>query len=270
MSNHNIATMPNMKNAVYAHPNPSPEAHGSSNFLKNLFFPLLSSSHPNIGERLQVDMHAHWLPGVDDGAQSDREGLAMIRGLAELGYRKLIATPHIKKQYENNPQILKKAYDRFLKVVAQNEITVELGLAAEYMLDEGFEEHLATGPLLTLRDNYVLVELPHHNIQMLSAIQKTLFKLQVEGYRPILAHPERYSYYFENFKTIEGLKEAGCLFQLNAMSLAGYEGKEITKRARKLLDQEWYEFVGSDVHNPQQINYLKKVSLTREFQNRAF
>ena len=153
---------------------------------------------------------------------------------------------------------------------AMAELGVELSLAAEYMLDEGFEEHMASGPLLTLHDNYVLVELPHHNIQTLSAIQKTLFKIQMEGYRPILAHPERYSYYFENFGTIEGLKETGCLFQLNAMSLAGYEGKEITKRARKLLDQEWYEFVGSDVHNPQQINYLKKVTLTREFQNRVF
>lgn len=259
-----------MKNAIYTHQNPPSQTSGSTNFLKNLFFPLLSSAQPNIGERLQVDMHAHWLPGVDDGAQSDREGLAMIRGLADLGYRKLIATPHIKKQYENTPKILKKAFDRFMHVAAAAEPGVELSLAAEYMLDEGFEEHMASGPLLTLRDNYVLVELPHHNIQTLSAIQKTLFKIQMEGYRPILAHPERYSYYFENFGTIEGLKETGCLFQLNAMSLAGYEGKEITKRARKLLDQEWYEFVGSDVHNPQQINYLKKVALTREFQNRVF
>ncbi|MBK7939233.1 MAG: hypothetical protein IPJ82_20105 [Lewinellaceae bacterium] len=238
--------------------------------MKNLFSPLLSSSQPKIGERLQVDMHAHWLPGVDDGAQSDREGMEMIRGLAELGYRKLIATPHIKNQYENDPEILRRAFDRFKKVVEKTDIKIELGLAAEYMLDEGFERHLKSGPLLTLADNYLLVELSHHNVQILSAIQKTLFNLQVEGYRPVLAHPERYSYYFENFKTIEGLKEAGCLFQLNAMSIAGYEGKEITKRARKLLDQEWYEFVGSDLHNPQQINYLKKVALTQEFQNRVF
>ncbi|MBP6825715.1 MAG: hypothetical protein KA165_04050 [Saprospiraceae bacterium] len=256
-----------MKNTVSVHQ--SPPVSGSSNFLKNFFLPIFSSSHPNLGEHLQVDMHAHWLPGVDDGAQSDREGLAMIRGLVELGYRKLIATPHIKNQYENDPKNLGKAFERFKKVVEKAGIEVELSLAAEYMLDEGFEKHLKSGPMLTLRDNYLLIELSHHNIQILPVLQKTLFEITKEGYRPILAHPERYSYYFENFKTIEGLKETGCLFQLNAMSLAGYEGKEITKRARKLLDQEWYEFVGSDVHNSQQINYLKKVALTQEFQNRV-
>lgn len=259
-----------MKNSVYAHQSPQPEPSGPANFLKNLFLPNFFSSHPKIGQHLQVDMHAHWLPGVDDGAQSDREGLAMVKGLAELGYRKLIATPHIKLQYENTPKLLKKVFDRFSKVVRKAGIDIELSLAAEYMLDEGFEEHLKAGPLLTLEGKYLLVELSHHNVQILPVLKKTLFDLQMEGYRPILAHPERYSYYFENFKTLEGLKDAGCLFQLNALSLAGNEGREIVKRARKLLDHEWYEFVGTDLHNPQQLANLKKVALTQEFHNREF
>ncbi|MCB0575726.1 MAG: hypothetical protein KDC61_14300 [Saprospiraceae bacterium] len=259
-----------MKNTLYAHQQPPASPSGPAQFLKNLFFPYFSGSSVKIGEHLEVDMHAHWLPGVDDGAQSDREGLEMIRGLQDLGYRKLIATPHIKAMYENGPKNLAKAFDRFKRVVIKEGIRIELGMAAEYMLDEEFEKHLKSGPLLTLKENYVLVELSHHNVNILKSLQKTLFNLQVEGYRPVLAHPERYHYYFENFKTIEGLKEAGCLFQLNALSLAGHEGREITKRARKLLDQGWYEFVGSDLHNPQQLAMLKKVSLTHEFQNNHF
>lgn len=257
-----------MKNSIYAHQYPTQTASGPSQLLKNLLLPFFSSNSPQIGQQLQVDMHAHWLPGVDDGAQSDREGLEMIRGLAALGYRKLIATPHIKTQYENTPAMLKEFYDRFMKVVRKAGIDMEFGLAAEYMLDEGFEAHLKSGPLLTLKENYVLVELSHHNIQILPALQKTLFQIQLAGYKPVMAHPERYGYYFENFKTIEGLKDAGCLFQLNAMSLAGYEGKEVTKRARKLLDQEWYEFVGTDLHTPRQLNYFNKLALSQQFQNR--
>ena len=110
-------------------------------------------------------------------------------------------------------------------------------------------------PLLTLKDNYVLVEMSYLNAPL--QLYDVLFELQIAGYKPVLAHPERYLFYYNNFKEYHKLKKAGCLFQLNLLSTVGYYGKEVATLTEKLLANEMYDFVGSDVHHE---NHIKAFS----------
>lgn len=258
-----------MRNSIHLDHIPAPMSTGPVTYLKNLFFPNLGGQS-KLGQHLMVDMHGHWLPGVDDGAQTEKEGLALVKGLAELGYRKLIATPHIKETCPNQPKDLKRVFDHFKRSVAKAGINIELGLAAEYMLDEGFAAHLASGNMLTLHGKYVLVELNPQQVQILPALQKILFNIKMKGYLPVLAHPERYGYYCDNWNTMEGLKSTGLLFQGNAMAVSGLEGKEMARRARKILDHGWYEFIGTDIHNAAHLKHLAKVTFSQKFNNRDF
>ena len=155
------------------------------------------------------------------------------------------------------------------------EISTRLKAAAEYMIDAEFWELFKKEPLLCLKDNYVLVEISylHPPIQLYDI----LFELQVAGYQPVLAHPERYNFYHElNLSHYKKLKKAGCLFQMNMLSSTGYYGERVAKTADLLLKNNFIDFVGSDVHHERHLEYMhKKVVLknyeylTPVFQNNA-
>jgi tyrosine-protein phosphatase YwqE len=123
------------------------------------------------------------------------------------------------------------------------------------MLDSYFLKRLETEKLLTIKDNYVLVEMSYLSPPF--QLYEILFEIQLAGYKPILAHPERYLYYHNNFNEYDKLKKAGCLFQLNLLSTVEYYGKFITKITDKLLKNEYYDFVGTDVHHQKHINSFK-------------
>ncbi len=222
---------------------------------------------PSAAEQLLVDTHAHWLPGVDDGAATEEEGLTMVRGLADLGFQKLIATPHIMiDRYQNGPEKLTEIFDAFRQSVARAGIPVSLHLAAEYMLDEGFLKQLEAGPLLTLKDQLVLVEMPR--FQAPPGLSEILFELQLRSYIPVLAHPERYFFLQKKPAGYEKLKAAGCLFQVNLLSALGFYGEKEAESALFLLKKGWCELAGTDVHRTRQIKHLKRVSLSGSFKNK--
>lgn len=128
------------------------------------------------------------------------------------------------------------------------------------MMDENFVKLFQSEKLLTLKDNYVLVEMSYINppIQLYSI----LFDLQVAGYIPVLAHPERYNFFHKNFEEYNKLINAGCLLQLNLLSVVGYYGESITEIAQKLLKKGMYSFVGSDAHhNNHIVSFDKKVKI---------
>lgn len=258
-----------MKNSIYTRQTPNSMSSGPTHFLKNWFLPYFGGQK-KLGQHLTVDIHAHWLPGVDDGAQTEKEALHLVRGLADLGYSKLIATPHIKETCPNEPKNLRRVFEHFKKSVKKAGIEIELALGAEYMLDEGFYTHLASGDLLTLHGKYLLVELNPQQVQILPALQKILFDIKVKGFLPILAHPERYGYYCDNWHTMEGLKSTGLLFQGNALAVSGLEGKEMARRARRILDNGWYEFIGTDMHNANHLQHLGKAHFSQQFRNADF
>lgn len=204
-----------------------------------------------------IDIHSHLLPGIDDGAKNFGDTLRLTQALQEIGISEFITTPHIIQHVWDNTheQILEKKASTVLEL-ERNNITVPFNTAAEYLMDDQFVQLFQSQSLLTLKDKYVLVEMSYINppIQLYSI----LFDLQVAGYIPVLAHPERYLFYHNNFNEYIKLKRAGCLFQLNLLSVVGYYGVAISKIADQLLQKGMYEYVGSDVHHDNHVAAFKQ------------
>lgn len=205
---------------------------------------------------IATDMHSHLMPGIDDGSPDVETSVMLIKGLMELGYKKFIATPHIMQDmYHNTPASIGIANIQLQKALQQQNIEVELRAAAEYMLDDHFDQLLENNsPLLTLKNNLVLVEFSFVSLPM--NLQDKLFQMQMKGYRPVLAHPERYTYLAKNKEFYETLKNAGCLFQLNLLSLAGYYGKPSADLAAYLLSKDYIDLVGTDLHHDRHLAAL--------------
>jgi len=209
---------------------------------------------------LRCDMHSHLIPGIDDGATDMDMSIQLIQSMHELGYQKLITTPHIQwEMYKNTHEIILSGYEAVKKKLEQNKIPVELVAAAEYFLDEHFDELLEKDePLLAIKDNSVLVEFSF--IRQPMDLKDKLFKLQIKGYQPIIAHPERYLYYGAHRHWYDDLKEMGCLFQLNMLSLCGFYGKKQEELANYLIRKKYVNLVGTDLHNLRHIQILKSSS----------
>ncbi len=199
-----------------------------------------------------IDIHSHLLPGIDDGAKNITESIALIQSLQRFGISEIITTPHVIQHVWNNTKesIISKEQETLLQL-SNHKIDIPLKVAAEYLMDDQFAVLSKEKKLLTLKDNYVLVEMSYINppIQLYSI----LFDLQVAGYIPVLAHPERYLFYHNNFNEYAKLQKAGCLFQLNLLSVVGYYGEGINKIANELLQKGMYTYVGSDVHHNKHI-----------------
>ncbi|MFE3847995.1 tyrosine-protein phosphatase [Flavobacterium sp. LB3P45] len=195
-----------------------------------------------------IDIHSHLLPGIDDGARTFEDTLRLTQALQGFGVSQFITTPHIIQYVWDNThdQIHSNKETTVLKL-EKNKITVPFNAAAEYLMDDQFVHLFQSHELLTLKANYVLVEMSYINAPI--QLYSILFDLQVAGYIPVLAHPERYLFYHNNFSEYEKLKRAGCLFQLNLLSVVGYYGAEITKISEQLLQKGMYTYVGSDVHH---------------------
>jgi protein-tyrosine phosphatase len=204
-----------------------------------------------------VDIHSHILPGIDDGSPDMETSLQLIQGLYNLGIRKCIATPHIiGDMYRNTPEIINTALEKTKIFCTRADINMELSAAAEYMLDDYFMELLQKKePLLTLHNNIILTEISYSSTpQNLDEIAAAII---TAGYLPILAHPERYNYYQQNFDDYYRLKKMGFFLQINLLSLVGYYGKKAEKAAKFLIQKNLVSFVGSDLHH---FNHLDAIS----------
>ena len=209
-----------------------------------------------------VDMHSHLLPGIDDGAKDPTDTLALIKGLQEYGFWQFITTPHILTGVWNNTHDgIKQVFSATEKVLIAEGLQIPFRAAAEYLMDDTFLKLLKKEPLLTIKDNYVLVEMSYINPPM--QLYDIIFQLQIEGYKPILAHPERYLFYHRKFEEYTKLKNAGCLFQINLLSTTGYYGKEVANISQKLLDSSMIDFAGSDVHHQRHVNSFKNKVLLK-------
>lgn len=187
-----------------------------------------------------TDYHCHILFGVDDGVKELSESLAVLSYYESLGVKSVFFTPHINLTYNNIPlieanfDILKNQYNG----------SIELNLAAEYLLDSGFATQMNQG-LRCIKDNMVLVESSYLNKS--ANFDETLFQITNEGFAPIIAHPERYL--FMDMNKYHKLKNCDYMFQLNLLSLSGVYGSQVKRRALYLLENNMYDIVGSDMHN---------------------
>lgn len=204
-----------------------------------------------------IDIHSHLLPGIDDGADTIEDSLRLINGLKEIGFSEFITTPHvIKNVWDNSRTKIEETLHSTCSTLISNEITNSFKAAAEYMLDESFRTLFEEGNLLTLKENYVLVEMSYLNPPL--NLYDIIFNLQVSGYKPVLAHPERYNFFHSNVNEYKKLKKVGCLFQMNLLSSVGYYGPDVAGTADYLLKNKMIDFVGSDVHHDKHLSFFEK------------
>ena len=207
---------------------------------------------------LRCDVHSHFIPGIDDGAQTMEDSIALIRAMHELGYTKVITTPHVMADgFRNSPEIIIDGLQRLREEVAEQGIPMEVDASAEYYLDHEFDRLVRERQVIPFGDNYVLFELPF--IAEPAILFNVIFQLQTQGYKPVLAHPERYQFWHMDLSKYENLKERGVLFQLNMVALMGAYGPGARKIAEKLIDNGWYELVGSDCHS---LNHVEAIKAT--------
>jgi protein-tyrosine phosphatase len=220
------------------------------------FFSKKTDAKPDFGS-LRCDMHSHLIPGIDDGSPDLETSIRLIRGFIDLGYKKIITTPHVNADiFPNTPAIIRAGQGVVTEELRRQNIDIEFHAAAEYLMDEHFTGLLAGGePLLTLKDNLVLVELsfavPAINLR------EILFDAQLKGYQPVLAHPERYLYFGANKKWYDQLRDAGCLFQLNLLSFVGHYGPDSRQLAEYLVKKRYIDLVGTDLHHDKHLELLK-------------
>lgn len=212
---------------------------------------------------LLADMHSHLLAGLDDGVKLNEEAVHIILKFQELGYQKLITTPHIMSDYyRNEPEQIKNALNQLSVILLEKGIDIKVEAAAEYYLDEELIKKLNNQEtLLTMGDNYLLFETNFFTEPY--QLNEFIFTAITRGYKLILAHPERYQYM--SLEKAEELRDRGVHLQLNIPSLVGAYGKPVMKMAEKLVDKGWVDFVGSDCHN---IIHIE--TLAEAYQNKYF
>ena len=198
---------------------------------------------------VQVDMHSHILPGIDDGSPDVETSVLLVKGLYDLGIRTCIATPHIIGDlYRNNDETIEAALAKLQQACAAAALPMKISAAAEYMLDDYFMELLREKkPLRTLKDNLLLTEITYSSEPVM--LEEMVFNIITEGYQPVLAHPERYFYYHRNMDIYRKLKDLGFMLQVNLLSLTGYYGKDVSKAAKYILDKGLADLVGTDLHH---------------------
>lgn len=226
-------------------------------FLSNIFKKKEAPSNLTDLSALGIDLHSHLIPGIDDGAKTMEDSISLIRGLRDLGLKKIITSPHIMSGgYNNTPEIILAGRDKVRAVIKANNIDVEFDAWAEYYLDETIMPKIEQRSLLTMGDNYVLVELSYL-IKSHSAASY-FYAMITNGYKVVLAHPERYPYYHgNNLEEYEILKDHGVYFQLNIASLTGTYGQAARSTAEAMIDRNMIDFLATDLHNDRHLSYIR-------------
>lgn len=205
---------------------------------------------------LGMDLHAHIIPGIDDGVETLEQSVEMLTRMQALGFERVYATPHVMWDcYKNTPDTILHGLADIRLAAKQAGLTLRIDAAAEYFIDEHFVEMLTKGEqLLTLPGNRVLVELPYSTALMNTS--ETLFYIIAKGYRPVLAHPERYTYFYSDPTIYKKLCDQGCELQLNILSLGNYYGESVHKMAMTLLKQGLITFLATDSHRIQHLDLI--------------
>lgn len=213
----------------------------------------------------QADIHSHLLPGVDDGVSSPEEALVCLQQLSAWGIQRVITTPHVSQDWYPNRQEDLLTGQRFLQeLVKEHQIPITIHVAAEYLLDDLFLDLLRADQLSSFgQQKYVLFETGWAAAP--NFLHEIIFHLLEQGYQPLLAHPERYTYYHNDLKPLTDLRLAGCLFQLNWGSMTGRYGRRVQAQAHRFLENKWVDFIGSDLHRPADLESYGKLFTASDY-----
>ncbi len=218
------------------------------------------------GPLLKVDLHSHLIPGIDDGSKSMEESLSLLKGMEALGYEKVITTPHIMLDaYKNTPETIRNGLRSLREEATKEGIGIEIEAAAEYYLDDGFEDLLKKGDMLSIKGEYLLFETSYFAKPL--QLEEMIFSISAAGYIPLMAHPERYRYVKDPLKEYKRFKELGVLFQVNLNSFGGHYGKDAKYKANFLRKEGMIDFLGSDVHHSRQVDTLSDVFVSEAYRD---
>ena len=233
-----------------------------------MFFSLFGSKKKNLIVEesicLKVDLHSHLIPGIDDGSQSMEESLELLKLLENIGYQKVITTPHIMlDSYKNTPEIINNGLILLQKKAKEEGLSLLIEAAAEYYLDDGFLDLLQKGNMMTISDEYLLFETSYVSKPL--QLEEMIFEISSAGYKPMLAHPERYRYVKEPSKEYGRLKELGVFFQVNINSFGGHYGQSAKQNANYLSKAGLIDFLGSDTHHKKHLETLEEIVCTEKY-----
>ena len=211
-----------------------------------------------------VDMHNHILPGIDDGAKTVDDSIQLIKGFSEFGVTNFIATPHIMHNYYDNTQeTIQNSLSVLKEELLKNGLNdVDITAAAEHMIDSNFETILEEKQVMPMQKDHLLIEMSY--LQRPINFDESIIAIAHNRFFPILAHPERYNFLHGRTRKYSEFKQQGIYFQLNMLSLSEFYNKEVQKIAFKLLEDGMIDFIGSDVHNLEQLNSLKKLTINKK------
>lgn len=216
-----------------------------------------------------TDIHCHILPGVDDGSPDVDTSIALVERMQKWGIKRIIASPHVtESSFENTPDILDPALEQLQNELAKRGNNISVSRSSENRIDEFFLDLLAKGQIKPLPNNYLIVECSF--IQEPWHIDQILYDIKIKGYKPIIAHPERYFYYHgRNNDRYTQLHDSGTLFQINVLSLAGAYGKPEKKVAEELIEKGYVDFLGTDLHNYRHADIIDKYLTTSDARKHA-
>jgi protein-tyrosine phosphatase len=209
------------------------------------------------------DVHSHIMPGVDDGAADGDVSVSLVKGLMDLGYKAFTATPHVMEDiWRNDLNSIGQGAERLQQALGQSGIDNPVTIAAEYLIDGNFEQLLKDKtPLLCLKDNWVLVEISF--IQPPMQLKEVFFEMQLQGYQPVFAHPERYNFYHAQKASLQELHDGGILFQSNLLSFSNYYGPQVRKAVEWMAENNMIDLLGTDLHHERHLSALRDLKLTK-------
>ena len=211
---------------------------------------------------IETDIHSHLIPGIDDGSPDMDTSISIIKKMRELGYKKIITSPHVMSDfYKNTNNTIINGLNNVREELKSQNINMDIDAAAEYYIDFDFEQKIGKEKFLTFGNNYILVEISF--MQEPNNLFQTIFKLQMEGYNVVLAHPERYGYY--NEEDYDNLISRGVFFQINLLSLIGYYSPQIKQKTKKLITKNQVSLVGTDCHNMNHAELYKKCQTKKDW-----
>lgn len=229
-------------------------------------FNIFSRKRQPIQLPFTIDMHCHVVPGVDDGSPDATTSADLIERMQAWGITRIIATPHITEAtFENTPDILDPALEELHEQLRRRGNDIVVTRASENRIDGFFRDQMEQGVITTHPGRYLLLE--NSWVQEPFQLDQYLYDLKLQGYKPVLAHPERYPYYSEGHpERYDRLHRAGVLFQVNVLSLAGHYGKREKAAAELLLSKDYIDFLGTDLHNMRHADSIDAYLCTRDAQ----
>lgn len=215
-----------------------------------------------------TDVHSHILPEVDHGSQSVDQSLEMIEAEMRMGINRIVLTSHVTEgTFENSPETLEPAFETLQEAVSEAALPVELYLSAEYRMDELWNQQWLDRHILPMPGGYMLME--NSFLQERLGLDELLYDLRVNGYKTILAHPERYGYYGARRQRLEAIHNSGTKFQVNILSLAGYFGRHARELALWIIKNGMCDMLGSDMHNLEHALIIRDYIKSKDWQKQV-